>query len=63
MFRSWRTGQLAKPGQRRLVVALIVARILELRSKLATVRGWDPHFPCRLLARSAAHRGPDDEDR
>ena len=28
--------------QRRLVVALIVARILEPRSKLATVRGWDP---------------------
>ena len=27
---------------RRLVVALIVARILEPRSKLATVRGWDP---------------------
>ena len=28
--------------ERRLVVALIVARILEPRSKLATVRGWDP---------------------
>tara|TARA_B100002003_G_C14146107_1_gene551071 strand:- start:90 stop:1817 length:1728 start_codon:yes stop_codon:yes gene_type:complete len=28
--------------QRRLVVALIVARILEPRSKLATARGWDP---------------------